>query len=103
MAEKDAKPPEKGELSPSPTATPPAAVPPGATLVAVTAGVPHVPPPAPETPPGGKFGVRATEFRDGRYTETVRYVNAHGLPFSDDPDENLKEKASERRDLRDRK
>lgn len=79
------KPPDK------PADKPVAVVP--TSLVTVPQHVPIVPAERPETPPGGKFGV--AEFvpgPDGKRTEKIKYVNAHGKPFSDDPNENMKDK-----------
>lgn len=62
------------------------------SIVTVAPRVPFNPPALPETPPGGKFGIRDFEIVNGKRVEKIRYVNAHGLPFSDDPNENMKDK-----------
>ena len=61
----------------------PTGVPAGATIVAMTPAVQHVPPTPNEAPEGGKFGVREFEFKDGRRVETITYVDAEGKPFKD--------------------
>lgn len=93
---------DKKPLDAPPVAAAPPA-PPTNTVVYVAQPPPHVPPVPNDTPPGGKFGIREVEFVDGKRVETIKYVNAHNLPYTDDADDNLKEKASDRRDMRDRK
>ncbi len=73
-------------------APPVAAVDAPSSILTIKSPGPFTPPVAPETPPGGKFAVKTTEYENGRPVEKVRYVNAHGRPFSDDPAENMKDK-----------
>ena len=77
--------------------------PPVNSIVYVAQPPPHVPPPPNETPPGGKFGIKDVNYEDGKRIETVRFVNAHNLPFTDDADENLKADLKDRGDLKGKK
>lgn len=80
-------------VDPTPAATPNIAVPVPTPVVATPTilqvttlpPAPHVPPEPNSTPPGGKFGLRQP---DG----SIRYVNAHGRPYSDDPNVNMRDK-----------
>ena len=69
--------------------TPPAAAVP-TSLVTVASYTPPKPAAPAETPPGGKFGIAGTDYVDGEMVRTIRYVNAHGAPFTDDPAANLR-------------
>ncbi len=84
---------------PEPTNPAPSVAPvnaPTTSVVYVASPPPHVPPKPNETPPGGKFGKITVDTKDGERVETVEYVNAHGLPFVDDPVKNLRDKEDPR-------
>lgn len=72
---------EKFEPVPPPVVQTTGTAPPGATIVAMTPSAVHVPPEPEPTPPGGKFGIREFEDRDGKRVETIRYVDANGDPY----------------------